>query len=153
MIPMICDHGQSSAAVYIEMAKRDVLQRFDSLVSSRKQVALEQLAEIQQSCRVPNWDSDGAKAIADSTVWFARALIDSLPIALPMPSISGEPDGHIDLEWYRSPNRVLSVSVSPDGTLYWAALIGTEDPRASCPYYGDEIPRTIRDLVQRIVFA
>ncbi len=76
-------------------------------------------------------------------------FIEALPHGYPLPVITGELDGHINLEWYRQPRRILSMSVSPEGMLYWAALFGIEDPRGSCPFYGD-IPETILHWIARV---
>ena len=72
-----------------------------------------------------------------------------LPLGFPQPEVSGEPDGHINFEWYRSPRRVVSVSIGPDSRLYWAALIGTESPRGSARYI-ERIPEIILDQIARV---
>lgn len=63
--------------------------------------------------------------------------------------MGAEPDGHITLEWHRATNRLLSVSVSPEAMLYWAALVGEEDPRGTCPFNG-EVPETILYWIGRV---
>ena len=95
-----------------------------------------------QQCQQPNWDGDGAEAISSETHEVARRLLESLPSDMPLPSISAEPDGQLNFEWYQAPRRLLSVSISADGTLYWAALIGSEDPRGSCQFV-DQFPQTL----------
>lgn len=145
------EHGFSPAAVCVEEAQRHILQHLNSSVSSPRQEAMLQLGDIQQSCRSPNWDGSGAEPIGVEALNFARMLIEMLPNGLPLPSISAEPDGHIELEWYRSANRVLSVSVSPEGKLYWAALIGTEDPRGSCRIFTNRFPQAVYNQLRRIV--
>jgi len=40
-------------------------------------------------------------------------------------NVGAESDGHITFEWYTSPRHILSISVSPDGKLHYAALIGS----------------------------
>ena len=61
---------------------------------------------------------------------------------MPLPSISAEPDGQLNFEWYQTPRRLLSASINSSGTLYWAALIGSEDPRGSCQFV-DQFPQTL----------
>ena len=107
-----------------------------------RQSAMETLRATWERCRQPNWDGEGAEAIASETYEFARRLLESLPSGSPLPSISAEPDGHLSFEWYKAPRRMLSVSISLDGTLYWAALIGPEDPRGSCQF-ADQFPQTL----------
>ena len=53
----------------------------------------------------------------------AFRFIQNLPLGFPQPKVSAEPDGHINLEWYRNSRRVISVSIAPNNRLHWAALI------------------------------
>ena len=122
------------------------------MTAAAKQAAYDQLAEISQACRIAGWDSEGARAVEQVTLQHAYRFLEALPPGYPLPDITAEPDGHLELEWYRGTRQVLSVSINPAGMLYWAALIGTEDPRGSCPFNG-EIPDTIRYWIRRVSAA
>ena len=65
--------------------------------------ALEELAGVWNECRNPDWDGFGALPVEQATLAAAYMLIESLPLGFPRPSIGAEPDGHITLEWRRSP--------------------------------------------------
>ncbi len=107
------------------------------------------LCETWQRCQQPNWDGDGAEAISTETHDVARRLLESLPRDMPLPSVSAEPDGQLNFEWYQAPRRLLSASVNSQGTLYWAALIGSEDPRGSCQF-ADQFPQTLLYWIGKI---
>jgi hypothetical protein len=141
--------GFSPAAKFLNDAKRAALKQFRQSASFSKQSAYDQLGEVYETCREADWDGDGTEPIEQDTLRNAYVFIEALPDGYPLPDITAEPDGHLDLEWYRHPRRILSVSVSPEGMLYWAALVGTEDPRGSCPFYGD-IPDTILYWIRRV---
>ncbi|MBC8116378.1 MAG: hypothetical protein H7062_18470 [Candidatus Saccharimonas sp.] len=100
------------------------------------------LRETWQRCQEPNWDGEGAEAISMETHEIALRLLESLPSDMPLPSITAEPDGQLNFEWYQAPRRLLSASISSVGTVYWAALIGSEDPRGSCQFV-DQFPQTL----------
>jgi hypothetical protein len=117
--------------------------------SSSKQPAFDELDEVNKECGMPNWDAHGADPVAPETVQNAHRFIEALPVEYPLPSVGAEPDGHVTLEWYRATNWLLSVSVSPEGTLHYAALLGDEDPRGSCRLDG-EIPQTILYWIRRV---
>lgn len=106
-----------------------------------KQAALAELSALCQQCHDAN-GGEGAEALSERTHDVARRLLASLPGGTPLPSVTAEPDGQLNFEWYQSPKRLLSVSVSESGTLYWAALIETEDPRGSCQFT-DRFPQTL----------
>lgn len=79
----------------------------------------------------------------------ANRLIDSLPVNVPLPTVTAEFDGQLNFEWYRKPRKLLSVSVSATGTLYWAALIGSEDPRGSIQL-SDQFPKTLLYWISQV---
>jgi len=118
-------------------------------LTSSKQAAFDELNEVFEECREPDWDAHGAEAVKPETLRNAGRFIDALPPGYPLPSVGAAPDGHITLEWYRATNRLLSVSVSPAGVLYWAALVGEEDPRGTCRF-DDEVPETILYWIRRV---
>ena len=86
--------------------------------------------------------ADDAEPIGMQTHAIARRLLELLPNDTPLPVISPEPDGQINFEWYRGSRRLLTTSISGTGTLYWAALIDSEDPRGSCQL-ADQFPPTL----------
>ena len=106
------------------------------------------LADVWNQCHLPNWDGDGAEPVPADALRNTYRLIKTLPAEYPLPSIAAEPDGHVCLEWYRATNWLLSVSVSSEGILYYAALLGEDDPRGRCRFES-EIPQAILCLIRR----
>jgi hypothetical protein len=148
MIAQAPAQGFSNVAGIIAQAQQE---SYDHLVGSAtfsKRDALDELGEVWEECRRANWDGSGAVAVEQDTLRNAYQFIEALPLDYPLPSVGVEPDGHLTLEWYRSPRWTLSVSVTPEGTLYYSALFGSEDPRGSSPFF-DEIPQTILFLIKR----
>jgi hypothetical protein len=118
-------------------------------VTSSKQAALDELDEVYEQCQNLQAELHDAEAMKPQTVQNARAFIEALPPEFPLPSVGAEPDGYVTLEWYHATNWLLSVSVSPEGALYWAALLGDEDPRGSSRFEG-EVPETILYWIGRV---
>lgn len=113
------------------------------------QDVFEELWKTFEECREPNWDGYGAQAVHEETYYLAHQFLAALPLSTPVPSIGAEPDGHITVEWYRSPKRTLSVSISPDGELHYAALLG---PERICgtETFRTRIPQVFVNLIARI---
>jgi len=88
------------------------------------------------------WLADGNQQIQASTIMFAKAFIESLPVNFQSPTIEPEPDGDISIEWYKEKRRLLSASISSVGSIEWAALLGSEDPRGTITFTG-KAPETI----------
>lgn len=108
------------------------------------------LSDLAQECATPGWDGYEAAAIELATVDEAARFLRSLPDAAPRPSLGAEPDGQITVEWYVSPKRTLSVSVSAQGEIHYAALIGSSRHFGTVPFLG-ECPDDIVKLIQRVV--
>ncbi len=117
--------------------------------SDARLALLESLQEAFQRCRHSNWDGEQAEAISCETFEIARRFIEALPRNSPLPTVTPEPDGQLDFEWYHSPRRMLTVSVSGTGTLYWAALIGSEDPRGSYPF-ANQFPKMLSICISQV---
>lgn len=119
--------------------------------SLRNTEAQRQLVELSAICRQEGWDGYGALPIEWTTFALAQQILDTLPLGCPVPSLSAEPDGHITMEWYRSPHRVLSVSVDPNGYLHFAGLYGTSKKYGTLTLFADapvptDIIRLLGDL-------
>lgn len=114
--------------------------------------AFEELLEVAQESGTENWDGYGAAPVLNQTLWTAHRFLDALPLGTPAPSMAAEADGNLSFEWYRSSNWVLSVSISPDGMLYYAAILGSIKRSGTEPFFG-EVSEDILKLIHRVEAA
>jgi|SRR5208283_3038195 len=112
--------------------------------------ALNDLYQVYWECQEPGWDGYSALPIADVTYELAQEFIDVLPLGTPLPAFGAEPDGQLTLEWHHSLRRTLSVSVSPDGELHYAAILGSSKNYGTEVFYG-EAPKKIVDLIYEVI--
>jgi len=112
--------------------------------------AYAELADIEEECAAPGWDGYGAAPVHPLSVVLARRFLEVLPLGFEAPSIGAEPDGQVTLEWYRSPNRILSISLSPEGELHYASLFGASKQYGSEPFSGG-IPESVLELARKIL--
>ncbi len=115
---------------------------------NRADTLCQELAAIAGECRLPNWDGQGAVPVSPDTLRHAQRFVNSLPSGIFGASVGVEPDGHMTLEWYRDPHWTLSVSVSPESNLYYAALFGASDVRGR-EVFQDDVPDLIFNLIRR----
>jgi len=108
--------------------------------------ALEEAYEEHSS---ENWDGYGAKAISPASYNLAFRFLETLPLSLPAPQVSVEPDGEIAFEWYMGPRRVFSVSVGAHGDLSYAGLFGRSTAYGT-EFFGDELPQKIVENLDRL---
>lgn len=114
--------------------------------------ARQELCQIAEECSQPNWDGYGAEPVSADAYRHAYLFLEALTLGNPLPTVGAEPDGHVTLEWHRGARRTLSVSVSPDGDLHYAALMGPNKAFGTEAFFGD-VPKAISDLIQRVCAA
>lgn len=141
--------GTSEAALLLEQARTEILERCNTAMTLSRSDTTESIFAAWQSTD-ESWKlKDDEVAISEEVRDTAIQFVENLPLGFPQPEVTAEPDGHINLEWYREPRRVVSVSIAPDNRLHWAALIGTESPRGAGRYI-DRIPAIILDQIARV---
>lgn len=145
-------YGRSEPAEVIARASRARRAEWlESETFGKKFVeSTKELQQIFDECKRDNWDGYESLPVSQAAFDAAYKFIEALlPFNLPAPSVGAEPDGHITLEWYVSPRRTLSLSLSPEGEIHYAALIGEYKPYDSIRFYG-EIPEVIRKLIAQV---
>lgn len=109
-----------------------------------------ELENIFEECSSDGWDGERAKPVSKEVLQNASIFFESLPPSVELPQIAAEPDGAVSLEWYRSPEKVVSVSVNPGGQLYYAAAIGERrrhGKESASSGVSEELPALIAEVV------
>ena len=146
----LLDAGQSDAAKFIRKRHTDLSRSLHNCSTSGIENTIrEQLADIWEECREPNWDGYDATAVTWDTYNNTERFLRSLPFGIALPSVGAEPDGHITLDWHVSQRRTLSVSMSPDAELHYAALLGPGRVCGTEPFFGD-VPKMILGLIGQV---
>ena len=115
----------------------------------QQQRVFEELERVTETRLAPNWDAYQAEPVSDKTYGYAHHFLMALPFGMPPPAVGAEPDGHLTFEWYRTPHRTLSVSVSPEGELHYAVLIGRRKFHGTEPFDYD-IPETLLTWIREV---
>ncbi len=110
---------------------------------------LANLQDLYDRCSKQGWDGYDAVPIIEDTYEEARHLIAMLPTSCPPPDITPDPTGHISFEWYKSPRKVLVVSVNGTGVLTYAGLFGSGKIGGAEPYE-TSLPAAIIDSLARL---
>lgn len=114
--------------------------------------AMRDLMRIREECSLPGWDGFGAAALdLDSWARAVRLILD-LPIDLPVPEVSIDPDGEIAFDWNLGQRRALSASVGGEGRFTYATIAGAAEASGN-EYYASGFPSTLLEGLRRILPA
>jgi hypothetical protein len=152
VIPVTMSRGNSKTAQYLDITSQAKGQYFQQSAIFGAYAAYNDLIAVWAECKTANWDGYDAFPVQEQTFLNTYFFIQALPLGVSLPSVGVEPDGHITLEWYRHPRWTLSISISPESKLYYAALFGESVERGSEVFLG-KVPGTILDLIQRVCIA
>ena len=98
---------------------------------------------------VEDWDGRGATPVDQETYHVARSFLNALPVTVPDPSISIDPDGEASFTWVRRRGATFSVSVGRDGTLSFAGIYGSKSNYGTESFI-EEIPASVRGNLARL---
>ncbi len=127
-MPSTISGCSSDIAFFISQQREnsyELLQESNALGFIAKGI-FQKLDEVFEECSSAGWDGANAKPISVETLQNAKAFLKSFPLGMEPPDVGAEPDGDITLEWYKSSDRVISISINPGGWLYFAAIIGAK---------------------------
>jgi hypothetical protein len=144
--------AQSQTAQFITQQTDESLKQLYKSFTFGTSKAFEELSMAYMEFQVGNWDGYGALPVSQETYLLAEHFLKALPLGTKNPTIGAEPDGHLTLEWYNSPRKLLSLSISPEGMLHYAALFGSSKSYGSEPF-ASKIPDNIMALIRKVPSA
>jgi hypothetical protein len=141
--------GESEYAQYVNKVNQETKRYLHEIPSLSKEVVYDELRTIWEECKTANWDGNEALPVQEETNKNTYFFIQSLPLGYPLPSVGIEPDGHLTLEWHRDVRWTFSVSISPEGIIYYAALFDSETISGSEKFSGN-ISKPVLNLIQKV---
>lgn len=127
--------------------------RFEEAASNQPLIlALEQLLTIFAEYSTENWDGFGALPLSKEAMLEAGLFLQYLDDArLPMPYISPEVDGGIELEWYKSTDFIFTVNMSGNEILGYSGFYGKRKRTYGTEPLTKEIPASIAGNIAQFI--
>jgi hypothetical protein len=117
----------------------------------KKANAISDLWALAEECARDGWDGADALPIDPRAISNAISLVRALPDFLPLPEFAVEPDGAVSLDWIRSRNRMLSVSMGAGDRLAFAWLDGADRGHGVARSVENHLPMRIVDAIAAIM--
>lgn len=150
--PAALTAGSSDTAYYVSEIARNIRAHVQSSIFLGLQASgiLDELDQVAEECKDPGWDGYGALPVSKYTIGYAHHFLLALPLGIVKPTVGSEPDGCITFEWYKSPEKICSISISQDGFIHYAYLNRLVKRHGSEPFSGS-VPMEIVMLINQIV--
>jgi hypothetical protein len=121
--------------------------------SDWRTLAATHVRRLREQCRESGWDGYSSTPISPAVERHAIRFVSKLPVYLPPPDVTPDNDGEISFDWWFGPNAQFGVSVSRNGDLTYAGVIGKGVKRHGVEPFAEAVPSyvlsTIEDLVQK----
>lgn len=150
-LPETTSGSASELAHYVEENRNqsnNLLRKAYSLGINKDEI-FSRLITLAINCVNTNWDGYGALPLKESTLKNGARFALSIPLGVEMPDIDADPEGAITFEWYRSPHKILYVSIDSEGKFYYAASEGTRSQKGS-GYLKSSFPVELLELISKI---
>jgi hypothetical protein len=151
MVTQSARHGFSQAASHISSIEAGQNRRFRQAQTFNRDSTIEELWDVWNSCKERNWDGFGAFPVSQDCYLYAAQLVRSLSYNFPAPSFGAEPDGELTIEWYKSPYRTISLSMTSDGHIHFSAIFGPYDFVNGTTAFNGELPSDIKALILKVL--
>ena len=112
------------------------------VIDTAKAKSFNELASVCAATGNREWTTAGAKPVDETTFENAATFLKALPLGIIQPEISAHPDGEVEFEWFKSPDRVLTVSIGRS-YINFAALRGAAAPVSGRTLFGGSIPASV----------
>jgi hypothetical protein len=113
--------------------------------------SLQQLAAMANECSEHRWDGCDAVGIDPLALLMAEQFLRALPDGIPPPEFAPEPDGAISVDWIRSRDRMLSLSIGRSDRMAYAWLNGADKGHGVAHFDGRNVPSSVLHAIKDIV--
>lgn len=116
-----------------------------------KGAAISQVLALADDCSVAGWDGDEAPPVASEAVQTVCDFVRALPEGFPLPEFAPEPDGSISLDWIRSKQQLISLSIGSGERVPYAWVDGTDKGHAVGRFDGFAVQQRLLSAILSIV--
>lgn len=143
--------GFSREAILVASEKQSLAERLMETVTfgERDRDVLSRLLSVISETANEGWDGYGALPVSFRSYLKTMKFLCTLPGSVKLPEVSADPDGSMSMEWYRSPEWLVSISIDGNGKLDYAAIFGDRKYHGSM-YFADEIDKEVLNHIGRV---
>lgn len=140
--------GSSPESKRIQKIVGDIILAFRA--HSHRERGFDDLYAAYRECCTEDHDGFRGQSVTRQTYDLAFRFLSALPVTLPTPEVSVDPDGEVSFEWIEARDRRVAVSLNEQGRLSYAALYGNGVTTHGTEIFDDSIPETVIQLVKRL---
>lgn len=139
--------GESEASLFFQQMFEQVQEHQLRPTSRGKKIndLWEILDKVQNDCKKPDWDGEGAGPLSQDAVNELKILFKALPLSSMTPDIVPEPTGGIGLEWRSGKDAILSLGLSGNGFVTYSTIIGEGESKYGTERFFGKIPSLVEE--------
>lgn len=144
--------GASETAGQLTAVIRKALDHFRAPVTSTPPATTleDEIINLYYERCEDNWDDQGAIALNPEALIECLGFLELYPSDLPLPEPVPEPDGAIALEWYVSPSRIFTISLTGEQRIAFAGKLGNGNRIHGIEEFNGELSPFILESIRRI---
>lgn len=127
---------RSGEARYVDKVRHRIQASLQESRSVGMQAVFDDLAALAHEAPIPNWNGYGAAAINARSLRQAEMFLRCFGVGASHPSLGASNEGWVTMQWGRSARWTLSLLITDDGWIHWAALFGSERRSGTVPFAG-----------------
>lgn len=144
--------GFSAESRYVSGRLEELRERLCESRAIGVQATLDDLDALAEECGVRDWNGQDAEPVSDASLAHCRRLIRVLGARASQASLGANSRGWVTMQWGPSAHWTLSLAMTDDGWIHWAAMFGSVREYGTAPFLGS-VPKSLADLIQSASIA
>jgi hypothetical protein len=121
-----------------------------STYTGERMSLLAELRDLFRKARTVNWDGEDGAAVSPVAYEWARKFLTSVPLHIPAPELSIDPDGHVNFDWAAGQNRV-AAAIDERGLVYFISFVGGNRVRGMIRDFSRTFPGRLLDELRPLL--
>jgi hypothetical protein len=99
-----------------------------------------------QEAGTADWNGYGAEPLRKASLQNAEFLLRSFGLGAAHPSLGASNAGWVTMQWARSATWTLSLMITDDGLIHWAALLGSSRSSGTMPLNAAAVQELLKTI-------
>lgn len=138
--------ARSETAHRVDLARLGIQCHLQESRSVGIQEVLDDLLALAQEAGTADWNGYGAEPLRKASLQNAESLLRSFGLGAAHPCLGASNAGWVTMQWARSATWTLSLMITDDGLIHWAALLGSSRSSGTMPLNAAAVQELLKTI-------